>query len=116
MRELSKKVGSLALGVGALSLLLANAAFTHGCGGSRPDPVVTQVEVPAPVNAEHRPAAAPAEPASAGDDCGEPEYMHATKAPVWMTERNCRDGTTGDEKGAAERAPPGSANAERQAP
>jgi hypothetical protein len=72
MRELLKKAGSLALAIGALGLVLANAAVHHGCGGSRHAPAVQAAPAPAPVAAGTDP------------DCQMPDYMHATKAPVFL--------------------------------
>jgi hypothetical protein len=96
MQGFVKKVGSLVLGIGALSLLLANAALTHGCGGARREAPVPQVETPpaaaGPAPTEPSPVAQPSPPqtveapaASAEPDCEEaPPYLHATKAPVYL--------------------------------
>ena len=92
MRELLKKAGSLALGIGALGLVLFHAAVNHGCGGSRAEPA-TQV-APEPVGeAPGAPAnhAAVAPNEAPDPDCEEPSYLHATKAPVFVPEK-CRPG------------------------
>jgi hypothetical protein len=107
MSERLKKAGSLALGIGALSLVLFNAAMTHGCGGSRAGEPTPQVASEPPAEAE--PLVAPKASASSspnpkpmvstaakveelfgGDgDCEEPPYMPATKAAV-MPMRRCK--------------------------
>ena len=96
MQGFVKKVGSLVLGIGALSLLLANAALTHGCSGARREAPVTQVETPpaapSPAATERSQAPQPSPPkaaeapaSSAEPDCDEaPPYLHATKAPVYL--------------------------------
>ena len=121
MRDLVKKVGSLVLASGALSLLLANAALTHGCSGARHGAPATQVGEPPPAAAEEQPRAGePSPPAAAaatasteGEDCDEvPPYMHATKAPV-MPMRRCGKSTP-NAKQAAEPASP--RNNAQQAP
>lgn len=111
MSELLKKAGSLALGVGALSLVLLNAAMTHGCGGSRlsePAPQVAaepppEAASPAPASSLSSLSSPPPPPASAAaaptpepnglfgaeGDCEEAPYMAATKAPV-MPMRRCK--------------------------
>jgi hypothetical protein len=98
MRELLKKAGSLALGLGALSLVLFHAAVNHGCGGSRAEPAAQAGPEPAvlaPSSAPPSPAAtanhasASAPSASPDPDCERPSYMHATKAPVFVPEK-CR--------------------------
>ena len=128
MRDLVKKVGSLLLGAGALSLLLVNAALTHGCGGARRDAPATQAGTPPPSTPEQPPgaqperaatpppAAAAAATASAGeDDCEEEApYMYATKAPV-IPMRRCGKKSTPNAKQTAEPASPRN-NAQQQAP
>lgn len=96
MRELLKKAGSLALGLGALSLVLFHAAVNHGCGGSRPEPAAQAGPEPAGIapsppspaaTANHASVSAPS--ATPDPDCEQPSYMHATKAPVFVPEK-CR--------------------------
>jgi hypothetical protein len=124
MHNLVRKVGSLVLAAGALSLLLVNAALTHGCSGARRDAPVTQAGPPPPAAAEQPsvaqpsppadpppPAAASAPPAVAEDDCVEESpYMYATKAPV-MPVRRCGKSTPN-----AKQTTPPSGNAQQQAP
>jgi hypothetical protein len=121
MRDLVKKVGSLVLGIGALSLLLANAALTHGCSGARRDAPATQVGEPPPAATEEQPRAAePSPPAGAApaassedEDCDEaPHYMHATKAPV-MPMRRCGKSTPSAKRTAEPASPKNNA---QQAP
>jgi hypothetical protein len=132
MRDLAKKVGSLVLGVGALSLLLVNAALTHGCSGARRDAPATQVAAPPPATPEQLPAgeqppgaapartAAPSPPATADatagaaeDDCEEEApYMHATKAPV-IPMRRCKKSTPNAKQTTS---PSPANNAQQQAP
>ena len=128
MRDLVKKVGSLVLGVGALSLLLLNAALTHGCGAARRDAPATQAGAPPPATAEQPPGAEPAPnsappgstaadaTAVAGEeDCEEASpYMPATKAPV-MPMRRCAKKSTPNAKQTTEPGAPPS-NAQQQAP
>jgi hypothetical protein len=133
MRDLVKKVGSLVLGASALSLLLVNAALTHGCSGARRDAPAAQAGAPPPMTAEQPsgseppPGAAPASAAaptpsagadataSAGeDDCEEDApYMYATKAPV-MPMRRCGKKSTPNAKRTTQPSP--SNNAQQQAP
>lgn len=83
MRELFQKAGSLVLGVAALGLLLVNAAMTHGCASSQPAPATPGSS-----------ASAVQRDPNADPDCQVPEYLHATKAPVWtMLPPKCRGGT-----------------------
>jgi hypothetical protein len=110
MRELAKKVGSLALAIGALTLVLINAGLNHGCASSQPavnaqaEPGRDDLPPPDPDAgaARAKPVAPPASTASslqddngrglglAGDDCN-PSYMPATKAPVFVYDK-CRPG------------------------
>ena len=87
MQEPLRKAGALALGTGALSLVLVNAFLTHGCGGTRP---AAAVETPGR-SGESRTATPPAPAASnqaatppTDPDCTPPPYMYATKAPIWL--------------------------------
>ena len=84
MREFSKKLGSLALGVGALSLVLVNAAMTHGCARSSTPAVSPQAGRPSEVATPASTGSAAAENGAANPDCTPAPYMYATKAPVWM--------------------------------
>jgi hypothetical protein len=133
MHDLVKKVGSLVLGASALSLLLVNAALTHGCSGATRDAPATQAGAPPPATpqqprgSEQPPgaapvtAAAPTPPASADasasageDDCEEDApYMHATKAPV-MPMRRCGKKSTPNAKQTTQPSSP--SNAQQQAP
>jgi hypothetical protein len=101
MRDFAKKLGSLVLGVGALGLVLANAAMTHGCASSPP----TQV----PPNAAP-PNAAAESPKS--NPCDPPSYMYATKAPIWVPPE-CHGGKPAPQPGP-QQAP--ASNAQVQAP
>jgi hypothetical protein len=88
MRQLLRKAGSLTFAVGALSLLLFNAAVNHGCGSARPAEPAAQM---APASEPLRtPAAAgvPSASVAADPECKIPPYMYATKAPVWMLEKD----------------------------
>jgi hypothetical protein len=112
MREFLKKLGSLSLGVSALSLVLANAAITHGCARS-PSSQATPQAPPAahgPVPGSGKPMAG-VEPTESEDPCEPPEYMHATKAPVWIP-----PGCRGGDAVPAREAPSSSENAAQQAP
>ena len=102
MRELAKKVGSLALAVGSLALVLLNAGLNHGCAGSGPqasaraEPGRDDLRPPNPDAGTERakPVAPPTDTAPSprdsnggglglsGDDDCDPSYMYATKAPV----------------------------------
>jgi hypothetical protein len=117
MRELMKKVGSLVLGVGALALVLANAAMTHGCARSTTAQVTPQAGPPSA--ASEPPSANPTATAAGGGanpNCTPPSYMYATKAPIWtMLPPECRGGTPTPTP-APQQAPSPGANAEQQAP
>lgn len=116
MRQLLKKAGSLILAIGALALVLFNAAVNHGCGGARSaEPAAQVAPASEPPRASEPPVAAgvPSAPAAADPECEEPSYMHATKAPVWMAEDKCRRRAAGV-KGAAEPATPGNAPSPQQ--
>jgi hypothetical protein len=110
MGELAKKVGSLALAVGALALVLVNAGLNHGCAGSQPaanaqaEPGRDDLRPPnpdaGPGRAKPTAPTADTEPSHpdvnggglglAGDDCGS-SYMPATKAPIFRMDK-CRPG------------------------
>lgn len=132
MRELAKKVGSLALAVGALSLVLANAALNHGCAGSQPaanaqaEPGRDDLRPPNPDTDGERAkptaptaSAAPSPPGVNGtglgltgdDDC-DPSYMYATKAPV-IRVGNCRPGGQAAKPGAKSAVSPSNAQQAR---
>lgn len=120
MRDFARKVGSIGLGVGALSALLVNAALTHGCGGWRLDAPATQAGAPPPTTAEQPHDAGPPQPAApdatASDDdtdCDEAPYMHATKAPV-MPMRRCGKSKPNARQTSEPLSPAN--NAQRQAP
>lgn len=86
MRELFTKVASLTLGVGALGFVMVNAALTHGCASS-PATQVTLQAAPTPKSN----TTAVADDPTTDPDCQVPEYMYATKAPVWtMLPPKCR--------------------------
>ena len=114
MRDLLKKVGSSVLGLGALALVLVNAAMTHGCARASN----TQASPPpspspgAVVEAPGLPAANAASASSANDPCRPPSYMFATKAPVWIPPE-CTSIDPVPAKAPAESSP---SNAARQAP
>ena len=95
MSSLAQKAGALLLGGVGLSLLLANAALTHGCAGKQAD------------NAAAKTPAAPLDE--------EPGYMHATKAPVMgpLFEDSPQTERSPSDESAAEQAPSG---AQQQAP
>jgi len=132
MRVLAKKVGSLALAVGALALVLINAGLNHGCAGSQPaantqaEPGRDDLNPPNPDAARQR--AKPAAPTTdtepspqdvnggglglAGDDdCGS-SYMPATKAPVFRLDK-CRPGGQSAKPGGKSAVSP--SNAPQQA-
>jgi hypothetical protein len=115
MRELLKKLGSLTLGVGALALVLANAAMTHGCARSS-TVQVTPRSGPPSAGAEPKTSEGTtlAGDGSANPKCTPPSYMYATKAPIWVPPE-CYGG-----KPAAtpppQQVPSQGANAEQQAP
>ncbi len=105
MRELAKKAGSLALAAGALALVLANAAVTHGCSAARPPG--------APSSASSPPSSVDVAAAKPDPDCVVPSYMYATKAPIFVPPK-CR-GEAASEPAA--QASPGPENAaQHQAP
>lgn len=94
MRQLLKKAGSLTLAVGALSLVLFNAAVNHGCGGARPaEPAAQMAPASEPLRTSEPPVAVgagvPSASGAADPDCEMPYYMHATKAPVLIRDE-CR--------------------------
>lgn len=114
MGQLLKKAGSLILAIGALALVLFNAAINHGCGGARSAepaaqvPADTKADSKVAPDSEARPASeppvgVPSAAAEADPECEERSYMHATKAPVWMAEDKCRRRAAAV-KGAAEPA------------
>jgi hypothetical protein len=115
MRQLLRKAGSLTFAVGALSLLLFNAAVSHGCGGARPaEPAAQTAPESEPRRAsEARVAGVPSASGAADPDCETPSYMHATKAPVWMAEDECRR-RAGGVSGVAEPAERNNAPAPQQ--
>ena len=84
MRKLFEKLGSLALGVGALGLVLAHAAMTHGCASSPATPAAPPGATPGASVATPPEASVASDNPSGDPDCQVPQYMHATKAPVWM--------------------------------
>jgi hypothetical protein len=109
MSDLVKKVGSLLLASGALSLILLNAGMSQGCGGARRDGAVIQASPPPPETAKELGAAE-----APDSDCEEPApYMYATKAPV-MPVRHCRKTETNAAQVAEPAVPAG--NAQQQAP
>lgn len=129
MRELAKKVGSLALAVGALTLVLFNAALNHGCASSQPaaraEPGRDDLRPPSPgAGSERAKAVAPTAsmapslrdvdgsgPGLAGDEDCDPSYMYATKAPV-IRVGNCRGGGQAANPGAKSAVDP--SNAQQQ--
>jgi hypothetical protein len=115
MGQLLKKAGSLTLAVGALSLVLFNAAVNHGCGGARPaEPAAQMAPASESPPASEPPVAVgvPSASAAADPDCETPSYMHATKAPVWVPDK-CR-GKAAGVKGVAEPAEQSKAPAPQQ--
>jgi hypothetical protein len=105
MRKLFEKAGSLLLGMGALGLLLTNAAMTHGCASSPPQQATPGGNA----------SGIQGDP-SADPDCEVPEYLYATKAPVWsMLPPKCRGGT-GPNVPAQAQEPTLPAEAQQQAP
>jgi hypothetical protein len=121
MRDLFKKLGSLALGVGALALVLANAAMTHGCAGSPGTQQATPQAGLSPSEAEPpnetEPPSSKANPVAgkpaANPNCKVPEYMYATKAPIWVPPE-CYGGTPAPNPAPAQMPSP-RANVEEQA-
>jgi hypothetical protein len=123
MRDLFKKLGSLALGVGALSLVLVNAAMTHGCASSSATQQATPQAGLPPNETEPPPNEAPPSPLkpnavagkpAANPNCEVPSYMYATKAPIWLPPE-CHGGTPAPTPAQAQKPNP-AANAVQQAP
>jgi hypothetical protein len=104
MRRILQKIGALVLALGALTALLAQAALTHGCGGSP-----QRSEPQAPAAGSTAPAPAPDEPASYEDK----DYMGATKAPPLDAFRRSPKSSAGGEPDETEDARDG---AQQQAP
>jgi len=117
MRKLFEKLGSLALGVGALGLVLAHAAMTHGCASSPATPAAPPGATPGASVATPPTKASVASDSALGDpDCRVPEYMYATKAPVWtMLPPKCRK-DMGSNAPQQAREPSLPAEAQQQAP
>jgi hypothetical protein len=117
MRKLFEKLGSLVLGVGALGLVLAHAAMTHGCASSPATPAAPPGAMPgASVAAPPAKTGVASDNPSADPDCQVPEYMPATKAPVWMMlPPKCRE-DTGSNTPPQSRGPSLPAAAQQQAP
>jgi hypothetical protein len=108
MRESLKKLGSLTLGAGALVLVLANAALTHGCARSSTAQVTPQTAPPS------EDSDSPTAKGSANPNCTPPSYMYATKAPIWVPPE-CYGGNPVPTQ-PPQQVPSQGANAEQQAP
>lgn len=115
MRELLKKLGSVTLGVGALALVLANAAMTHGCARSS-TAQVTPRSGPPSAGAEPKTSEGTtvAGESSADPKCTPPSYMYATKAPIWVPPE-CNGGTATPTP-SPQQMPSSPANTQQQAP
>jgi len=114
MRNLFKKLGSLALGVGALTLVLSNAALTHGCARSptAQAPQAGTASEASESSGSDNPAVS--EKAAANPNCTPPSYMYATKAPIWVPPE-CYGGTPAATP-PPQQLPSQGANAQQQAP
>ena len=120
------------MAIGALTLVLTNAALNHGCAGAQPaanaqaEPGRDDLRPPNPdAGSERAKPIAPAASAApspqgvngtglgiaADDDC-DPSYMYATKAPV-IRVGNCRPGGQSAKPGAKSAVSPSNAQQAR---